>query len=102
MHQDVGILGNDAEPLYITVTDSTGASAVVQHDDANASTIDVWTEWSVDLQRIADQGVNLTDVDKLAIGLGSTGSMTAAGGSGTLFIDDIKLLRPTPEEPPVN
>ncbi|MBA7636796.1 hypothetical protein ES703_44424 [subsurface metagenome] len=102
MHQDVGILSNDAEPLYIAVADSTSASAVVQHDDANASTIDVWTEWLVDLQRIADQGVNLADVDKLAIGLGSTGSMTAAGGSGTLFIDDIKLLRPTPEEPPVN
>jgi hypothetical protein len=100
MHEDIGILGNDVETLYVAVTDGAGASAVVQHDDAAASTIDVWTEWAIDLQTIADQGVNLADVDKLAIGLGTRGNPGAPGpgGSGTMFFDDIRLLRPA-EEP---
>jgi len=48
----------------------------------------------IDLTRFADQGVNLADVDNIAIGLGVTGNATASGGSGTLFIDDIRLYRP--------
>jgi len=100
MHQDIGILANAAEPLYVAVTDSTGASAVVQHDDANASTINVWTEWVINLQTMADQGVNLTNIDKIAIGLGSKGDANAAGGSGTMFFDDIRLSRPAEEPQP--
>jgi hypothetical protein len=41
----------------------------------------------------ADQGIDLTNVDKIAIGLGSTGG-AAAGGLGTVYIDDIRLYRP--------
>jgi len=47
----------------------------------------------IDLTRFADQGVNLADVDKIAIGLGATGNAAASGGSGMLFIDDIRLYR---------
>jgi len=63
------------------------------HDDPDAVTIDTWTEWVIDLQAFADQGVNLADVDKIAIGLGGQGT---AGGVGTVFIDDVRLDRPTP------
>jgi hypothetical protein len=45
------------------------------------------------LQAFADQGINLADVDKIAIGLGSKGG-AAAGGTGTMYIDDIRLYRP--------
>jgi len=100
MHQDIGILGNATEPLYIAVTDSAGTSAVVQHDDTNASATDVWTEWVIDLQTIADQGVNLTNVDKIAVGLGTGSNLAAPGGSGTMFFDDIRLLRPAEEPQP--
>ena len=100
VHHDVGILGNAAEPLYVGVTDGTGTSAVVPHGDANASAIDLWTELIIDLQALADQGVNLTNVDKIAIGLGSKGAANATGGSGTVFIDDIRLSRPSEEPQP--
>jgi len=100
MHRDIGILANAAEPLYVAVTDGAGASAVVPHDDASAATMDVWTEWPIDLQTMADQGVNLTNIDKIAIGLGSKGNANAAGGSGTMFFDDIRLLRPAAEPQP--
>jgi hypothetical protein len=70
---------------------STGAPATVVHDNPAAATIDAWTEWTIDLALFADQGLNLADVDKIAIGLGGQGS---AGGTGTVFIDDIRLYRP--------
>jgi len=94
--QDIGILGNNAEPLYVSLSNAGGTPAVVVNSDANASVTDVWTEWLIDLQLFADQGVNLTNVDKIAIGLGATGDANATGGSGMMFIDDVRLLRPAP------
>jgi hypothetical protein len=93
-HQDVGLLSNDPEPLYVAVSNSTGNPAVVVHDDPAATTIDTWTEWVIPLQAFADQGIVLTNVDRIAIGLGNRGNMTVAGGSGKMFFDDIRLYKP--------
>jgi len=93
-HQDIGILNNDPEPLYVAVSNSTGNPAVVVQDDPAATTIDTWTEWVIPLQAFADQGINLTNVDRIAIGLGSRSNMTVAGGSGKMFFDDIRLYKP--------
>ena len=99
-NQDIGITSNDAEPLYIAVSNSTGTPSVVVHDDPAASTIDTWTEWVIPLQAFADQGIVLTNVDRIAIGLGTRGNMTIPGGSGKIFIDDIRLYQPAPEPEP--
>jgi len=93
-HQDIGVSSNAAEPLYVAISNSAGSPAIVAHDDPAAATIDVWTEWVIPLQAFADQGINLTNVDKIAIGLGNKGNAAAAGGSGTMFFDDIGLYRP--------
>ncbi len=93
VNQDVGIESNAAEPLYVAVSNIAGAPAVVVHDDPAAAQIDTWTEWVIPLQAFADQGIVLTDVDSIAIGLGTQGNMTAPGGSGKMFIDDIRLYR---------
>jgi len=98
--QDIGILGNNAEPMYVSLSNANGTTAVVVNDDANAAITDVWTEWLIDLSGFADQGVNLANVDKIAIGLGATGDANATGGSGTMFIDDIRLLRPASQPQP--
>ncbi|HCO93290.1 MAG TPA: hypothetical protein DIU00_04950 [Phycisphaerales bacterium] len=99
-HQDIGIESNAAEPLYVAVSNSTGASAVVIHDDPAAATIDTWTEWIIPLQAFADQGIILINVDKIAIGLGTKGNITAPGGSGKIYFNDIRLYRPQPEPEP--
>ncbi|HCO92775.1 MAG TPA: hypothetical protein DIU00_02290, partial [Phycisphaerales bacterium] len=95
--QDIGMLSNDAEPVYIVVSNSTGAPAVVYHDNPSATTMDTWTEWVIPLSTLADQGINLTNVDRIAIGLGTQGNMTIPGGSGKMYIDDIRLYQPRSE-----
>ncbi|HUT46178.1 MAG TPA: hypothetical protein VMX36_07810, partial [Sedimentisphaerales bacterium] len=93
-NQDVGIECNDDEPLYIAVSNAAGEPAVVVHDNPAAAQIDTWTEWVIPLQALADQGIVLTDVDKIAIGLGTRGNMMTPGGSGKMYFDDIRLYRP--------
>ncbi|MCP4259190.1 MAG: hypothetical protein GY774_17030 [Planctomycetes bacterium] len=80
---------NDAEPMYAALNDS----AVVTNDNPGAAQKTSWTEWSVDLQAFADQGVNLANVTSITLGLGSR-SNPVAGGAGTLFFDDIRLYAP--------
>jgi hypothetical protein len=92
-HQDIGIPSNDAEPMYVAISNSTGSPAVMYHDNPDAATFDIWTEWVIPLQTFADQGINLADVDRIVIGLGTKGNMTAPGGSGKMFFDDIRLYR---------
>jgi len=93
MSQDIGIAANVAEPLYVAISNASGAPAIVANDDPTAAQIDAWTEWTIDLSKFSDQGINLADVDKIAIGLGSKGG-AAADGSGLVYIDDITLRRP--------
>ncbi|MEJ2701665.1 MAG: LamG domain-containing protein [Sedimentisphaerales bacterium] len=86
-----GVSANAADPLYVAVSNSGGTPAIVVNDDPGAATITEWTQWGIALQAIADGGINLTDVDKIAIGLGSNSGAASAGGSGTVYIDDIRL-----------
>jgi len=94
-HQDIGIASNAAEPLYVAVSNSAGQPAVVVHDNANAAQITTWTPWVIPLQSFADKGINLANVDRIAIGLGTRGNQTAPGGSGKMYFDDIRLYRPS-------
>ena len=87
---------NAAERMYVAVTDNAGRTVVVYHDDPSAAAIDTWTEWVISLQDLADQGIDLTNVDKIALGLGTRGNTTISGGSGKMIFDDIRLYQPTP------
>ncbi|MBL7185608.1 MAG: hypothetical protein ISS70_04730 [Phycisphaerae bacterium] len=89
--QDIGILSNSAEPLYVEIANGNGTSGLVSHDDPAATQIDTWTEWRIDLQQFADQGVNLTNVDSITIGTGDKNNPQPRG-SGKMFFDDIGLF----------
>jgi hypothetical protein len=84
---------NAAETLYVALN----GSAVVTHDNPNAAQVEEWTEWTIDLLVFADQGVNLANVNTIALGLGNKKN-PVAGGSGTMYFDDIRLY-PPPQEP---
>jgi hypothetical protein len=93
---------NAAETIYVAVTDMSGTAVVQYHDNPNATQVGTWQEWVIQLQTFADQGIDLTDVDRIAIGLGTRGNITVPGGSGKMYFDDIRLyrLRPEPEPQP--
>jgi len=91
----IGSASNAREPIYVSIANRTGAPAVIYNNDPTAAQSDVWTEWVIDLQDFANKGINLADVDKIAIGLGSTGTMTSPGGSGKMYFDDIDLYQPS-------
>jgi len=91
-----GDLVNVAEPMYVAVANATGPTAVVYHDDPEAVTKSGWTQWNIDLEEISNAGVSLTDVDRFAIGFGDRNN-PQIGGSGKVYVDDIRLYRPPPE-----
>jgi len=79
--------------MYVAVANSTGQPAVIYHDDPAATQIDTWTEWNIDLKDFADKGINLADVNSIAIGFGDRNN-PVAGGAGKMYFDDIALYRP--------
>jgi len=91
-----GIGSNAAEPVYVAISDATDSEVVVAHDNPSIATTRTWTQWSIPLQDLADQGVDLTNVNEIAIGLGSKSDLASSGGSGTMYIDDIRLYRTVP------
>jgi hypothetical protein len=86
-----GDAANTAEPMYVVLN----GSAAVTHDNPDAAQIASWTEWNIDLQLFADQGVNLSNVNSITIGFGDRDN-PQAGGSGMVFFDDIRLYRTNP------
>ncbi|MGD8786892.1 MAG: hypothetical protein PVJ60_05670, partial [Phycisphaerales bacterium] len=92
-NQDIGIASNSPQPMYVAVGNSIGEPVAVYHEDPNATVISSWTEWTIPLQDFADQGINLTDVDNIAIGIGTKGDTTRHGGSGKMLLDDIRLYK---------
>jgi hypothetical protein len=88
---------NVAVPMYVAIANTNGTRAVVNHDNPDATRLDVWTEWTIPLQAFADQGVDLTDVDTISIGFGNK-AKPQAGGSGRMFFDDIRLYTAPAEE----
>jgi len=90
-----GDSANAAETLYVALN----GNAVVTHDNPNAAQTGRWTAWNIDLQAFAEQGVNLANVNTIALGLGNRNN-PLAGGSGTMYFDDIRLYPPPPEPAP--
>jgi hypothetical protein len=88
------VRGNEAnggEALYVAVEDSAGKKAMATHPDAALATKTVWTEWKIPLSSFA--GVSSARVKKLYLGLGDR-TNPKAGGSGRIYIDDIRIEKP--------
>ncbi len=86
-----GDAANAAETLYVALD----GNAIVTNDNPAVAQVETWTEWNIDLQAFADQGVNLANVNTIALGLGNKKN-PQPGGSGVAYFDDIRLYRPAP------
>ena len=98
VNQDIGLTSNEAEPMYVSISNNNGTTGTVYYDDnqnidPNVTLIDTWTEWNIDLKDFLDQGVDLSDVNSITIGIGDKDN-PQSGGSGRMFFDDIGLFQP--------
>jgi hypothetical protein len=81
----LGGSSNAAETMYVNLN----GIANVDNENPDAAQAYIWTEWNIPLQAFADQGVDLSNVTSITIGLRS-----GSGGTGLLYIDDIRLYPP--------
>jgi hypothetical protein len=92
-NEDIGMDRNEAEPMYVAISDMNGTTGTVYHEDPNAALIDTWTEWNINLKDFGDQNVDVVDVNSIAIGFGDRDN-PQAGGSGKMYFDNIRLYPP--------
>jgi hypothetical protein len=86
-----GNAGNAAVPMYAALEDNDGNPvAVITNSDANIVKTAEWTVWRIKLSDFT--GVNLSNIKKFYLGFGNR-STPSAGGSGTVYFDDIRLYR---------
>jgi len=75
---------NNTGQLYVKVNDAK----VVYEAEPAAISLPFWTQWNIDLSAV---GTDLAQVKTLSIGV------DGAGAQGTIYIDNIRLYRQTPE-----
>ncbi|HBG28106.1 MAG TPA: hypothetical protein DDX75_13535 [Phycisphaerales bacterium] len=94
-----GNAANSAAAMYAALDDKNGNPiAVITNSDADAVKAADWTVWRIALSDFA--GVNLSNVSKFYVGVGSR-SNPVSGGSGTVYFDDIGLYPPRCIEKPL-
>jgi hypothetical protein len=81
--------------LYVALQDGAGHIGVATRSDPAAATSIKWIEWPIPLSEFITQGVNVAGITKMYIGAGDRNA-PKADGSGTLFIDDIRVIKSTP------
>jgi hypothetical protein len=75
----------------MALSDGTN-TAVVNHPDPNAATLTDWQEWNILLTDFG--GINLNNIQKVYIGLGDRLVHPDPGGSGTIYVDDLRACPP--------
>jgi len=88
-----GEVTNDGAPLYAVIEDNAGNTAVAACPEAAAATATDWVEWKIPLSDLTDAGVAVTSVKKMYIGVGSRTAPTP-GGTGVIYVDDIRVDKP--------
>ncbi|MGE5293634.1 MAG: LamG-like jellyroll fold domain-containing protein [Solirubrobacterales bacterium] len=87
--------GNSTENVYVTVTDNSGKSKTLVNADAAATARMNWQQWKIPLSEFASAGVKMNVIKAITIGVGNRTSPTA-GGSGTIYVDDLAFGVPLP------
>ncbi|MHC4510246.1 MAG: hypothetical protein ACYTAO_15050 [Planctomycetota bacterium] len=91
----IGEHENAEHPMYLTVEDAAGQSAKVVHPYTHACETESWQEWTVALADFSAGGVDLTNIKKVTIGLGSREGPSAQAVEieerDHIYIDPIRL-----------
>jgi hypothetical protein len=86
-----GKRSNGADKLYVGLEDKAGKVGVAVHPDAGVTQSTTWVRWDIPFSDFS--GVNPAAIKKMYIGVGDRKTPTP-GGTGLLFIDDIRATKP--------
>ena len=84
---------NSPEQMYVALANANGQPVAVYYPDSTQIQIAAWQRWVISLNRFADGGVVLSDVNSIALGFGDKNNLQA-GGTGKVLFDDIRLYPP--------
>ncbi len=102
--KDVGnYVYNAPEAMYVVLQDNDSNGIVYyENKDANVTQTADWEEWRIDMNEFIVQNVDPCNVRRMYIGIGDKDDPSS--GSGTMYIDDIRLYTAEfyePECPPL-
>jgi hypothetical protein len=90
----VGQEDNVEHLMYLKLQDATGQSWKADHPFTHACQSQEWRVWNLALEQFSDEGVDLSRVSRITIGLGSgshSGQSEADQDKDTIYIDQIRL-----------
>jgi hypothetical protein len=83
---------NTGAALYVVLEDSAGRTGTSIHPDAAALLATTWQQWDIPLSTFSSAGVNLRVIKRLSLGVGNP-KAPAPGGTGRVYIDDIRVVK---------
>jgi internalin A len=92
-----GASDNGQGQLYLSIEDDAGLIAPIIHPDPDAVLDEQWQQWSISLADLIADGIDVTAIRKLHIGVGDPGN-PQPGGIGIIYIDDIRVIQSKPDE----
>ena len=92
-----GASDNGPGQLYLSIEDDTGLIAPIIHPDSDAVLTEQWQQWSIPLADLIADGLDVTTIRKVSIGVGNLDN-PQPGGVGIIYIDDIRVIQSKPDE----
>ncbi len=83
---------NGPAAFYVAIQDKNNRTAVVTHPDSAVLTATQWVEWKIPLTAFSNGGASTAAVKKMFVGAGDR-KATKAGGAGSLYVDDIRVIK---------
>jgi hypothetical protein len=91
-----GVSDNGQGQLYLSIEDDTGQIAIINHPNPDAVLTEQWQQWSIPLADLTADGVDVTAIRKISIGVGDPDNLQP-GGIGIIYIDDIRVIQSMPD-----
>jgi hypothetical protein len=88
------VAGNSIEQIYLTVKDSSKTATLLNPDTLATGRFD-WQQWLIPLSDLTAAGVKVTAIKSITLGVGDRTS-PSAGGTGTMYFDDVAFGNPVP------
>jgi internalin A len=92
----IGAPDNGSGQLYLSIEDDVGQIAVLIYPDTDAVLIEQWQQWSIPLVDLIADGIDVTAIRKVSIGVGDFDN-PQPGSIGIIYIDDIRVIQSNPD-----